>query len=101
MHVHDIVYDHSPIVKAQCDTTHNCDFSVDLQNIHKYIYPFFLMILEHKNALSHITESTSSSATNHLLVLTVSDTLVSNVRRAQNDSNNSTQQSGLEGTSDC
>ena len=55
------------------------------------------MILEHKDALSHITESTSSSATNHLLVLTVSDTLASNVRRAQNDSNNSTQQSGLEG----
>ena len=47
---------------------------------------FLVTVLEHENALSSLAEPTSTSPTNHLLVLTLTDELVSHIGRAQNNS---------------
>ena len=55
---------------------------------HIFVYFFLVTILEHENALSFHTEPTSTSTTNHLLILTLSDKLISNIGRTQDDSIN-------------
>ena len=71
---------------------YGCYSTAGLQSLttnitHVHMHNLFLVtVLEHENALSSLTESTSTSPTNHLLILTLTDKLVSHIGRAQNNS---------------